>query len=93
MNAMIEIDKKQLTALILAGGKSSRMEGNDKGLLQINNKYIIQYLHSLAEKFCTDVLVNVNKNVDQYNRPWVQYMRRFNDWVSRAFSWNVYRVT
>ena len=67
MNAMIEIDKKQLTALILAGGKSSRMEGNDKGLLQINNKYIIQYLHSLAEKFCTDVLVNVNKNVDQYN--------------------------
>ena len=64
---MVEIDKKQLTALILAGGKSSRMEGNDKVLLQINNKYIIQYLHSLAEKFCTDVLVNVNKNVDQYN--------------------------
>ena len=64
---MVEIDKKQLTALILAGGKSSRMEGNDKGLLQINNKYIIQYLHSLAEKFCADVLVNVNKNVDRYN--------------------------
>ena len=56
MNAMIEIDKKQLTALILAGGKSSRMEGNDKGLLQINNKYIIQYLHSLAEKFCTNLM-------------------------------------
>ena len=38
---MIEIDKNQLTALILAGGKSSRMKGIDKGLMQINNKYVI----------------------------------------------------
>ena len=59
---MIEIDKNQLTALILAGGKSSRMKGIDNGLMQINNKYVIQHLYSLAQNFCAHVLINANKN-------------------------------
>ncbi|MEC9205662.1 MAG: molybdenum cofactor guanylyltransferase MobA [Pseudomonadota bacterium] len=63
---MLEIDKKQLTALILAGGKSSRMEGNDKGLMKFNEKFLIQHLHSLANKFCNNVLVNANRNLDEY---------------------------
>tara|TARA_B100001750_G_C15478270_1_gene583872 strand:+ start:730 stop:1335 length:606 start_codon:yes stop_codon:yes gene_type:complete len=65
---MFEINKKQLTALILAGGKSSRMEGNDKGLMRFNDKFLIQHLHSLAERFCSNVLVNVNRNFNEYKR-------------------------
>ena len=64
---MIEIDKNQLTALILAGGKSSRMKGIDKGLMQINNKYVIQHLYSLAQNFCAHVLINANKNLESYD--------------------------
>ena len=64
---MIEIDKNQLTALILAGGKSSRMKGLDKGLIKIKDKYLIQHLCSFSQTYCTDVLVNANKNLDIYN--------------------------
>ncbi len=63
---MIEINKKQLTALILAGGKSSRMNGDDKGLMKFNDDFLIRYLHSLASKFCNNVLVNVNRNFVRY---------------------------
>ena len=46
----MKIRDKNLTILILAGGKSERMGGEDKGLLQINNEYIINHLSSLAKK-------------------------------------------
>ena len=37
----MKINKEDITIVILAGGKSERMGGQDKGLLQINKKYII----------------------------------------------------
>ena len=63
---MVDINKSQLTALILAGGQSSRMDGKDKGLMKIDNKFVIQHLHTLANKFCENVLVNVNRNFNKY---------------------------
>ena len=36
------IAKKNLTGIILAGGKSSRM-GTDKGFLKLNDKLFIQH--------------------------------------------------
>ena len=63
---MTRIEKNQLTTLILAGGKSSRMGGVDKGLLKINDKYLVCHLESLAKKYSNDVLVNVNRNIDTY---------------------------
>ena len=40
------INKQDITTLILAGGKSSRMGGNDKGLIKINDGYItVSYTH------------------------------------------------
>jgi len=36
------IGKKDITGIILAGGKSSRM-GSDKGFLELNNKPFVQY--------------------------------------------------
>ena len=38
------INKQDITTLILAGGKSSRMGGNDKGLIKINDGYIMSCL-------------------------------------------------
>ncbi len=42
---MIMIDKKHITGIILAGGKSSRM-GTDKGFLKLNGKFFVE--HSIA---------------------------------------------
>ena len=63
---MSKIEKNQLTTIILAGGKSSRMGGNDKGLLEINGKYIISYLNKLSLKFSKNVLINANRNIEKY---------------------------
>ena len=43
-----------MNALILIGGKSSRM-GTDKGLLNYHGKPQREYLFDLAKKYCTEV--------------------------------------
>ena len=43
------IKKTDVTAIILAGGKSERMNGEDKGLLMINNDLIIRKLYALSK--------------------------------------------
>ena len=60
------IKKTDLTIIILAGGKSERMDGADKGLMMINNHHIIKKLHNLAENYSSEVYVNANRNIDIY---------------------------
>ena len=62
------INKTDVTVIILAGGKSERMNGVDKGLLRINDEYIIKKLYSLSKKFSEQVYINANRNIDQYTK-------------------------
>ena len=62
------IKKKDVTTIILAGGKSERMHGKDKGLMMINNQHIIQYLYNLSKVYSNDVYINANRNIDEYMR-------------------------
>ena len=62
----MKITDKNITILILAGGKSERMGGQDKGLLRINDDYIIKYLSSLAKKYTSNVFINANRNIEKY---------------------------
>lgn len=48
--------KYPVTALILAGGKSSRF-GRDKALLEYDNRKIVERLAAECEKVCSEVLV------------------------------------
>lgn len=50
-----------LTALILAGGKSERM-GKDKALINYKGQPHIFYLAELLSPFCDKVLISRNKN-------------------------------
>ena len=62
------IKNTDVTIIILAGGKSERMKGLDKGLMQINNNYIIKKLHALSTKYSNKVYVNANRNIDIYKQ-------------------------
>jgi len=50
------IDKTDITGIILAGGKSSRM-GTDKGFLMLNNKPFIQYSIDALKPLVSEIII------------------------------------
>lgn len=55
--------KKNITGIILAGGKSSRM-GAEKGLVTFRGQPLIHYPLQVLETFCSDILIS--SNTDSY---------------------------
>ena len=53
------IDRKDITGIVLAGGKSSRM-GTDKGFLDLNGKPFISYSISALEPLVSETLIVAN---------------------------------
>ncbi|MBU3821651.1 molybdenum cofactor guanylyltransferase [Flavobacteriaceae bacterium XHP0103] len=61
---------KKITAIILAGGKSSRM-GTDKGFLTLNNKWFVQHIIDAAKPLVNDFIIVSDDNeydIFNYNR-------------------------
>lgn len=55
------INSKQVTGIILCGGKSSRM-GQNKALLSLGGKPIISQVLDTLKPFCNEVLISTNNN-------------------------------
>ena len=58
----------EITAVILAGGKARRMDGEDKGLINLNGRALIDYIISALRPQAGDILINANRNLQQYGR-------------------------
>lgn len=72
------IDKKNITGIILAGGKSSRM-GNDKGFLMLNKKPFVQYSIDALKPLVSEILiVSDNPDYDVFG------LKRINDITKSA---------
>jgi molybdopterin-guanine dinucleotide biosynthesis protein A len=50
-----------ITAIILAGGKSSRM-GQDKGLMLLNGKYFVQHVIDAVSSLASDIIIVSNQS-------------------------------
>jgi len=57
-----------ITGIILAGGRSRRMDGNDKGLLPLNNRAMIEYVIETLSPQVDEVLISANRNQEDYSR-------------------------
>ncbi|MGD2118704.1 MAG: molybdenum cofactor guanylyltransferase MobA [Chromatiales bacterium] len=55
-----------VTVLILAGGKSRRMGGRDKALLEIDGKPMIEHSLELFQSNFARILISANRNLQQY---------------------------
>ncbi|WP_070971475.1 molybdenum cofactor guanylyltransferase MobA [Vibrio sonorensis] len=68
----------QISWVILAGGRASRMNGIDKGLVELNGKPLIEHVLSRLATQTDRIFINANRNADIYG----QYGEVFADNIS-----------
>ena len=56
---MTDFKTTKYTGIILAGGKSSRM-GQNKALMFLNGKRIIEYVYEMFQSFCDEIIISTN---------------------------------
>lgn len=71
-------DKKHITGIILAGGKSSRI-GSDKGFLLLNEKTFIQHIIEAMQPLVKDIII-ISNNPD-YD---ILNLKRVNDLIENS---------
>jgi molybdenum cofactor guanylyltransferase len=59
-------DKENITAVILAGGRGRRLGGQDKGLLELNGKPLIEHILDAITPQVKAVIINANRNQQVY---------------------------
>jgi len=59
-------NKENITAVILAGGRGRRLGGQDKGLLGLNGKPLIEHILDAITPQVKTVIINANRNLQAY---------------------------
>ena len=57
-----------ITGIILAGGQARRMGGQDKGLIQLAQKPMIEYVLNAIEPQVDEIIINANRNQSTYEK-------------------------
>ncbi len=55
-----------LISVILTGGKSSRMNFQNKSFLKIGDKFFIEKIIQILEKKVSKIIINANSDIDKY---------------------------
>jgi molybdopterin-guanine dinucleotide biosynthesis protein A len=59
--------KKDITAIILAGGEGSRFENNDKGLIQWRGKPLVEHVIDRILPQVSKIIISCNRNQSYYS--------------------------
>lgn len=59
-------DKIEITGVVLAGGRGSRMNGKDKGLVIFRGKPMVNYALEALKSVTGQILISANRNIDIY---------------------------
>ena len=63
-----KLQKNDLSIAVLSGGKSSRMNYENKGLIQFNGYYVLSRIIKLSKKYSNDVSIIANDNLEEYRK-------------------------
>jgi molybdenum cofactor guanylyltransferase len=55
-----------ITAVVLAGGRATRMGGTDKGLVELAGRTMIEHVLEVIEPQVDAVIINANRNLERY---------------------------
>ena len=58
--------RENITAVILAGGRARRMHGEDKGLIELLDRPLLDYIIAGLRPQVGSILVNANRNLARY---------------------------
>jgi len=61
------IPRNEITGVILAGGRGSRMGGTDKGLVTLNGRPMVEYVLAALHREVDHLLINANRNRERYS--------------------------
>jgi len=62
----IETIQQDVTGLVLAGGMGRRMQGTDKGLIDLGGREMVSYVIDTLHANVAEVIVNANRNDQAY---------------------------
>lgn len=68
MNRISAPERETVTGVILAGGRGSRMGGEDKGLMLWQNQPLYQHVLQRLQPQVTTVWINANRNIEVYQQ-------------------------
>jgi molybdenum cofactor guanylyltransferase len=57
---------KKLTAIVLSGGRATRMNGADKGLVLLQSKPLVQHVIERLTPQTDEILINANREIATY---------------------------
>ncbi len=60
--------KDRITGVVLAGGRARRMHGEDKGLISLNGKPMVEYIINGLRPQVATLLINANRNLETYEK-------------------------
>jgi molybdenum cofactor guanylyltransferase len=60
------MNKNNLTGVILAGGRATRMGGLDKGLILFNNKKMVEYVITQLRPQVGQLFISANRHLEDY---------------------------
>ena len=63
-----KLQKDDLSIAVLSGGKSSRMNYEDKGLMEFNGFSVLSRIIEISNKYSNDVFIIANNNLKEYEK-------------------------
>ena len=68
MKTATSVPRENITAVILAGGRARRMQGEDKGLIELLGRPLLDYIITGLRPQVGSILVNANRNLARYRK-------------------------
>ena len=63
-----KLQKDDLSIAVLSGGKSSRMNYEDKGLIEFNGFSVLSRIIEISNRYSNDVFIIANNNLEEYEK-------------------------
>jgi len=60
------MSNNSISCIILAGGKSVRFDGHDKGLVKLDNKPLVSHVIDRVQPQLDDIIISANRNIKTY---------------------------